>query len=60
MKNEKQFTFKEVEQLVKNAYNTGFFDGLEGGNNPGFRNYMDEEDFWNKNILDWINEPIMY
>jgi hypothetical protein len=60
MNNEKQFTLKEVEQLVKNAYNVGFCDGLEGGEDPEFRDYIDEDDFWDKNISDWINEPIKY
>lgn len=58
MKNEKTFTLLEVEQLTKNAYNVGFYDGLEGGNNLQFREYNDEDDFWNKNKEIWINKEI--
>lgn len=58
MNTEKSFTIKEVEQLVKNAYNVGFCDGLEGGDNPEFRDYLDEDDFWNKNITNWLDKNI--
>lgn len=58
MGNEKIFTLIEVEQLIKNAYNVGFCDGLEGGDNTEFREYKDEDDFWNKNISIWLNEKI--
>lgn len=55
MENEKKFTIVEVEQLIKNAYNVGFCDGLEGGENDEFREYKDEDDFWEKNKENWIN-----
>ena len=58
MENEKTFTLLEVEKLIKNAYNVGFCDGLEGGNNAEFREYKDEDDFWNKNISNWLNKNI--
>ena len=58
MEQEKTFTLSEVEQLIKNAYNVGFCDGLEGGDNAEFREYKDEEDFWSKNIQSWLNRKI--
>jgi hypothetical protein len=58
MENEKKFTLLEVEQLIKNAYNVGFCDGLEGGDNAEFREYKDEDDFWDKNISNWLNNKI--
>ena len=58
MEIEKNFTLKEIEQLVKNAYNVGFCDGIEGGDNTEFREYNDEDDFWEKNKLQWFNEAI--
>ena len=58
MENEKTFTLLEVEKLIKNAYNVGFCDGLEGGDNAEFREYKDEDDFWNKNISSWLNMKI--
>lgn len=54
----KKFTLLEVEQLIKNAYNVGFCDGLEGGDNAEFREYKDEDDFWDKNISNWLNNKI--
>lgn len=47
-----------MEQLIKNAYNVGFCDGLEGGDNAEFREYKDEDDFWDKNISNWLNNKI--
>ena len=58
MENEKKFTLLEVEQLIKNAYNVGFCHGLEGGDNAEFREYKDEDDFWDKNISNWLNNKI--
>lgn len=58
MENEKKFTLLEVEQLIKNAYNVGFCDGSEGGDNAEFREYKDEDDFWDKNISNWLNNKI--
>ena len=58
MESEKTFTLLELEQLIKNAYNVGFCDGLEGGDNDEFRDYKDEDDFWNKNISNWLNKKI--
>ena len=58
MENEKTFTLFEVEQLIKNAYNVGFCDGLEGGENAKFREYKNEHDFWKKNISKWLNDKI--
>ena len=58
MENEKKFTLLEVEQLIKNSYNVGFCDGLEGGDNAEFREYKDEDDFWDKNISNWLNNKI--
>lgn len=58
MENEKTFTVIEVEQLVKNAYNVGLCDGLEGGNNEEYRDYKDEDDFWDKNKEHWLNQEI--
>ena len=58
MENGKTFTLIEVEQLIKNAYNVGFCDGLEGDENAEFRNYKDEDDFWDKNIFNWLNKNI--
>ena len=58
MKNEKKFTIIEVKKLIKNAYNVGFCDGQEGGDNAEFREYKNEDDFWNKNKEDWINQKI--
>ncbi len=58
MENDKTYTLLEVEQLVKNAYNVGFCDGLEGGDNAEFREYKDEDDFWDKNKARWINKEI--
>ena len=52
MENEKLFTLSEVEKLTKNAYNVGYFDGLEGGHNLEFREYRNEDDFWDKNKND--------
>lgn len=58
MENRKTFTLLEVEQLIKNAYNVGFCDGLEDGDNAEFREYKDEDDFWNKNVSNWLKEKI--
>jgi hypothetical protein len=58
MDNEKKITLLEVEKLIKNAYNVGFCDGLEGGNNAEFREYKDEDDFWDKNKEIWLNQEI--
>jgi hypothetical protein len=58
MENERTFTFFEVEQLIKNAYNVGFCDGLEGGDNSEFREYKDEDDFWDKNKNKYLNQEI--
>lgn len=55
MENERKFTIVEIEHLIKNAYNVGFCDGLEGGENDEFRDYKDEDDFWEKNKENWIN-----
>lgn len=55
---EKKFTLKEVEKLVKNAYSVGLCDGIEGGENPQFREYKDEDEFWDLNISIWLNQPI--
>lgn len=60
MDTKKSFTLKEVEQLVKNAYNVGFSDGCEDCENPEFRDYRNEEDFWNKNVERWLTEEITY
>jgi len=58
MENEKTFTLLEIEKLVKNAYNVGFCDGLEGGDNGEFREYKDEDDFWDKNKKQWLYQEI--
>jgi hypothetical protein len=58
MENEKTFTLLEIEKLIKNAYNVGFCDGLEGGDNSEFREYKDEDDFWNKNKENWLSQEI--
>lgn len=58
MEQEKFFTLKEVEKLVKNAYNVGFCDGFEGGENDEFRDYKNEDDFWERNISIWSQEKI--
>jgi hypothetical protein len=58
MENEKVFTLNEVEKLTKNAYNVGFCDGLEGGDNSEFREYRNEDDFWDKNKKEWLNNEI--
>ncbi len=58
MENEKTFTLLEIEKLIKNAYNVGFCDGLEGDDNSEFREYKDEDDFWNKNKENWLNQEI--
>ncbi|MDY0253091.1 MAG: hypothetical protein RBR30_01645 [Tenuifilaceae bacterium] len=58
MENEKTFTLLEIEKLIKNAYNVGYCDGLEGGNNAEFREYKDEDDFWDKNKENWLSQEI--
>lgn len=58
MENEKTFTLLEIEKLIKNAYNVGFCDGLEGGDNAEFREYKDEDDFWDKNKNQYLNQEI--
>jgi hypothetical protein len=60
MKIDKIFTLKEVEQLVKNAYEVGLCDGIESQAEMEERNYSDADDFWNKNITSWINDEITY
>lgn len=60
METEKLFTLKEVERLVKNAYEVGLCDGIDSvGNNP-MREYLNADDFWNKNFKKWITEEITY
>ena len=58
MENERKYTILELEKLIRNAYNVGFCDGLEGGDNSEFRIYKNEDDFWEKNKENWINEEI--
>ena len=54
---EKTFTLKEVESLIKNAYEVGFCDGEDGGE---FKEYEDADDFWDRNFKQWIVEQINY
>jgi len=58
------FTIKEVERLVKNAYNVGFCDGEDNAwrkdSGDNFRDYKNDEDFWNKNIKGWQTKKITY
>ena len=48
------FSLKEVEKLVKNAYEVGLCDGIEG------KEYVDADDFWNKNVKNWTTKDITY
>jgi len=59
-KNEKKFSLKEVEKLVKNAYEVGFCDGEESSDNQEFREYRNAHDFWFKNMNTWIKGEINY
>jgi len=59
-KDKKIFTLKEVESLIKNAYEVGLCDGIDSvGNNPN-KEYLNADDFWNKNIEKWLTEQIKY
>jgi hypothetical protein len=59
-KADKTFSLKEIEQLVKNAYEVGFCDGIESNENSEVQEYIDANDFWNKNVKKWINDEITY
>jgi len=52
----KQFSLKEVEALVKNAYEVGYCDGVDGNGtyNPNSNR------FWNEHIEDWLTKNIAY
>ena len=59
-KNEKTFTLKEVERLVKNAYEVGLCDGADSvGSNPN-KEYLNADDFWNKNIGRWLTQELKF
>ncbi|MFC4263746.1 hypothetical protein ACFOWM_12695 [Ferruginibacter yonginensis] len=53
------FTLEEVEKLVKNAYEVGFCDGIDSIEIEK-TNYSNSNDFWKKNIKDWIAKEISY
>ena len=60
MKNiNRTFTLEEVEKLVKNAYNVGFCDGTDSIE-LNEKSYLNSDDFWKRNIKDWISKEINY
>ncbi len=56
-KNKKTFTLEEVEKLVKFTYEVGLCDGEDTFE---FREYLNADDFWNKNVEQWITNEIIY
>jgi hypothetical protein len=56
----KTFTLEEVERLVKFTYEVGFCDGIDSTYSNDDRDYVDADDFWNKNVMDWISKEITY
>lgn len=61
MKTDKIFTLEMVEKLVKNAYEVGFCDGIDSS--EIYRtdySKADADDFWNKNVANWISDEISY
>ena len=52
----KQFSLKEVEALVKNAYEVGYCDGVDGDGSYS----PDADSFWNAHVEDWLTKDITY
>jgi len=55
----KTFTLEEVEKLVKNAYEVGYCDGIDRAE-ANDSQYLNANDFWNRNIKAWILKEINY
>ncbi|OQX81048.1 MAG: hypothetical protein B6D64_02420 [Bacteroidetes bacterium 4484_276] len=52
-----KLTLKEVEDLVKKTYDTGYCDGVDSTNiidNSDFREYRSSDDYWSMNIDSWL------
>ena len=56
-KNNKTFTLKEVESLIKYTYEVGFCDGIDSN---GDYNEVDANKFWGQNIDEWLLGKIPY
>lgn len=50
------FTLAEVESLVKNAYETGFCDGVDGDGSYS----PNADSYWEEHIHDWQEGDIRY
>jgi hypothetical protein len=53
----KTFSLEEVEKLIKYTYEVGFCDGES---TCEFRDYINADDFWGKNIKRWLEDEIMH
>lgn len=56
MERKTNFSMKEVKQLVKNAYEVGYCDGVDGDGTYS----PDADKFWDENIEYWLTHEIMY